>query len=379
MASSFREKSVLLLPRLMPMNANTPNCWYKSTRLVLTAVVLLSLGIFFAWTTSKRAHLTQTSPSGELGTHVAAKASQPPQSSLPATHERTAVQLATRRLSAQRILTYGRGDGQLGMVHEKDQPQVGPESFAVGKDGTILVADVVNRRVAIYSRDGTYLRAIELPGIALGDVTTDAQGRVYVYDQVRRALHQYDAQGTPQGALDLKPADIDTRGYFHVAGNSVYFADAALRDVLVATLQDGVLTPADTTVARTTDGIHGDSGRIYSMSLDNGQVLRLQLRDPAAESVAQSVEIPLPGIVSARFAGEDEAKRFYIQTERLDGSSIALEVLAFSPSGEQLAATRMPENDYAIWIAKLVDVRTDGTIVQFLPQHEQAKLNLFAN
>jgi len=54
-------------------------------------------------------------------------------------------------------------------------------------------------------------------------------------------------------------------------------------------------------------------------------------------------------------------------------------VLTFSAAGEQLAATRMPENNYAIWTAKLVDVQADGTIVQFLPQHEQAMLNLFTN
>jgi hypothetical protein len=265
------------------------------------------------------------------------------------------------------------------MIHETGQPLVGPESFAVQKDGSILVADVVNQRVLVYSSTGTYLRAIALPGIALGDVTADAQGRLYVYDQVRHALHQYDAQGAPQSGLDLTPADIDTRGYFHVAGNSVYFADAALRDVLVATLQDGVLTPADKSLERTTDGIHSDSGRIYSMSVDKGQALRLQVRDPAAQSIARSLEVPLPGIVSARYAGEDQAQRFYVQTERLAGTAIVLEVLAFSPTGERLAATRMPENDYAIWTSKLVDVGADGTIVQFLPQQGQAKLNLFAN
>jgi hypothetical protein len=87
----------------------------------------------------------------------------------------------------------------------------------------------------------------------------------------------------------------------------------------------------------------------------------------------------LPGIVSARYAGEDQVQRFYVQTERLEGTNIVLEVLAFSPSGEQLATTRMPENDYVIWTAKLVDVRADGAIVQFLPQRDQAKLNLFTN
>ena len=196
---------------------------------------------------------------------------------------------------------------------------------------------------------------------------------------MNHSLHQYDAQGAPQSTLGLAAADIDTRGYFHVAGNSVYFADAAARDVLVATLQDGALTPADKSLDRTTDGIHSDSGRIYSMSMDKGQTLRLEVHDPAGQSVVRNLEVPLPGIVSARYAGEDQAQRFYVQTERLDRSHIVLEVLAFSPTGEHLATTRMPENDYAVWIAKLVDVGADGTIVQFLPQQDQAKLNLFAH
>jgi hypothetical protein len=279
----------------------------------------------------------------------------------------------------QRVLKYGRAEGELGMVHEKEQPPVGPESFTVGKDGSILVADVVNQRIVIYSSTGTYLRTIALPGIPLGDVTADAQGRIYAYDQVRHALYQYDAQGTPQTSLDLKPADIDTRGYFHVAGNSLYFADAAARDVLVATLQDGRLTLPDQALERTTDGIHGDSGRIYSLSLVKGQTLRLQVQDPAAQSTPSNLEVPLPGILSARYAGEDQAQRFYVQTERLAGSDILLEVLAFSPAGEQLGVTRMPESGSPIWTAKAVDVRGDGTIVQFLPQWDQAKINLFTN
>jgi hypothetical protein len=265
------------------------------------------------------------------------------------------------------------------MVHETGQPLVGPESFAVGKDGGILVADVVNQRVQVYSSSGAYLRKIDLPGIALGDVMTDSQGRVYVYDQVRHALHQYDAQGTEQSALDLKPADINTRGYFHVVGSSVYFADAAARDVLVATVQDGRLVAPDQSTERTTDGIHGESGLVYSISVQKGQALRFQLHYSGAQALVQYGAVAMPGIVAARYAGEDQARRFYVQTERLVGTEIVLEVLAFDARGEQLGATRMPENDYAIWTSKLVDVAADGTIVQFLPQPDQAQLNLFAN
>ncbi len=45
---------------------------------------------------------------------------------------------------------------------------------------------------------------------------------------------------------------------------------------------------ADKSAERTTEGIHGESGRIYSMSLDKGQALRLQVRDPAGEAGARN-------------------------------------------------------------------------------------------
>jgi hypothetical protein len=347
-------------------------------RLILAVVVLLSLILFLAWKASKPAHSRQTASRLEMGAATRNALGQQP-SDQPSTGGRASVRSTGGQLSAQAVLKYGRAEGEIGMIHEREQPPVGPESFAVSKDGGILVADVVNQRVAVYSSDGAYLRSINLPGIALGDVIADKQGRVYVYDQVRRALHQYDTDGTARGTLALNPKDIDTRGYFHIAGNAVYFADAACRDVLVATVQDGALVAADKSAERTTEGIHGESGRIYSMSLDQGQALRLQVQDPGGQAGARTLRVPLPGIVSARFAGEDEAQRCYVQTERLDGTRIVLEVLTFSPAGERLAVTRMPENDYAIWTAKLVDVRADGAIVQFLPQKDQAKLNLFTN
>jgi hypothetical protein len=63
----------------------------------------------------------------------------------------------------------------------------------------------------------------------------------------------------------------------------------------------------------------------------------------------------------------------------MEGPTVVLEVMTFAPSGEQLGVRRLPENDYFIWTAKLVDVRSDGALVQFLPQRDQARLNYFAN
>ena len=280
----------------------------------------------------------------------------------------------------QRVVKYGRGEGEVGLVHEPEQEPLGPESFAIGRDGEILVADRVNQRIVVYSRDGIYLRSVSIPGIALGDVMADGAGRLYVYDQVRRALQCYDADGKLQGGLNLNPKEIDTRGYFHVVGDAVYFADAAARDVLVAVIKDGALTAPDNSTEHATEGVHGDSGRVYSFTVDKGQGIGMQIREQGAAQVAgQAVQVALPGVVSARFVGEDGQGRFYVQTERLESNRIVLEVLSFSPAGQQLGVTRMPENDYFAWTTKLVDVRPDGAIVQFLPQKEQAKLNLFTN
>ncbi len=146
------------------MSENTPTRGSQSPRLVLAGVLLISLAIFIAWTTLKRASPLETASLGEAGSVVAAKPSFAAQNSRHATSGRARGQLIGGRRSVQRVLKYGDGEGELGMVKEKEQEPVGPESFAVGKDGGILVADVVNQRVAIYSSDGTYLRSIALAG-----------------------------------------------------------------------------------------------------------------------------------------------------------------------------------------------------------------------
>jgi hypothetical protein len=286
----------------------------------------------------------------------------------------TALPFAT---ASHNVLRYGSDAAELGMVHGVEMEPVGPPSFAVSSDGNVLVADTAKQRVAIYAPDGTYLRSISVTGIALGDVTTDKAGRIYVFDQVRFTLHQYDADGTPRSTLALNPKDIDTRGYFHVAGAAVYFADAAVQDVLVANIEAGGLTAPDASIERKTDGIHAESGKVYSVGLVRGEALLVQVRESATD--AKLLEAPVDGIVSARFAGEDRDQRFYIQTERLEGATVVLEVVTFASSGEQLGVRHLPENDYFIWTAKLVDVRSDGALVQFLPQRDQARLNYFAN
>lgn len=285
---------------------------------------------------------------------------------------------AAQRILAERILKYGSGVGQVGWVQAQEQEPLGPESFALGRNDDILVSDKVNHRIQIYARDGAFLRSVNLPGVDLGDVVSDAQGGVYVYDPVHHSLLGYDAGGAPQGSLQLNPADVDTRGYFHVVGDRVYFADAGSRDVLVAIIADGTLVAPAGTSELKSDGVHAESGRLYSVSVAKGEALRIQIRDAAAPTAPQILQLTSPDILSASFVGEDQSGRFYVQTERWVGGRVALEVLTFSPVGEQLSLMQVPENDYAVWTTKLLTVAADGTLVQFLPQKEQAKFVWFS-
>lgn len=285
---------------------------------------------------------------------------------------------ATARLIARRLVKYGEGPGELGVIRAPEMAPIGPESFALARNGNILVADPVNQRIQVYAADGTFLHSVALPGISLNDVMTDAQDRLYVFDQDHHQLHQFDAQGTPLSALQLDPADLDTRGYFHIVGDAVYFADAGVRDVHVATLQDGRLMAPDPSTERRVDGIHAGSGRVYSLSVTKWQNLQLQIHDALRPSAAQHVSVAIPDIVSACYVGEDQSQGFYVQVERWVENRVILDVLTFSAAGEQLSALRLPENDYALWTTKLMNVAANGTIVQFLPQAEQAQINLFS-
>ena len=282
------------------------------------------------------------------------------------------------QIRLQRVLKYGREEGELGMIRAHEQSPVGPESFACGINGKVFLADLVNQRILVYSADGVYLRKIDLPGIVLNDIALDERGDIYVYDQVQRTLHQLDSQGTTVSDLKLDPADIGTRGYFHVVGNSVYFADAAARDILVATIQDGVLMAEDSTVDRISEGIHAKSDLVYSLSLVRGQAMQVHVRSEDQSVTPLHLDVPVSGIVSATYLGEDQTRRFYVQTERMVDNTIVLEVHAFGSTGEKLAVTRIPENDYALWTTRLLTVGADGALVQFLPKVNQAKLIFFA-
>ncbi len=104
----------------------------------------------------------------------------------------------TRQPSAVvRGLSWGRGDAALGLDSGREQARIGPSAFDVAPDGSVVLLDQVNHRLAVVGRGG---RTAHVP-IAFsggeGDLAVAADGTVYVLDSSTRPMVR---AFTPAGA-----------------------------------------------------------------------------------------------------------------------------------------------------------------------------------
>ena len=344
-------------------------------------VILLGFGtvlfvISLIWVLSDFKTGAQHRPAGSMGptNEPSAQAVVAFHETNQATVQRENAPVAPRKI-VQRVLAYGSGAGEVGMKRAPGETPVGPESYAIGPDGTILIADLVNQRIVVCGPDGSHLRDVEVPGVNLNDLAIAKNGTIIIYDQREHRLYAGDTLAGFTNMLTLDPRDIDTRGYFHVVGDAVYFADAAVRDVLVANLNGQELLQPEPTSDRQFTGIHGLDGALYEVSIKRGESVQVRIADPA-QSTSRELELPLTDVVAARFIGSDRSGRFFLSTERLDLGRVSLELIGFDPTGIPFERTRLLDNDYAIWTAKLIDSSSDGQVIQFVPGEENAKLNL---
>src|ERR1017187_2862251 len=162
----------------MPSATTSPQS-YRIRPLLLVFLLVLSL-ILVLWLhqsrTPQHSHLSD-SPETHPQYPVDKVASVPGSFPNPVKLE---VQPTT--IKAETIIPYGSGEGQIGIIRGAEgQPVSGPESFAIGGDGSIYLADALNHRVLVYSNSGELLRSIRISGIGLADLTVDGKGNLYVY------------------------------------------------------------------------------------------------------------------------------------------------------------------------------------------------------
>lgn len=276
-------------------------------------------------------------------------------------------------------ISYGREKESLGFFSIKDLPRRGPESFSNDAEGNLYICDTVNRRIQLFSPNGSYLYEISLRGgMEANDIAVDKFGNIYVYDDMQGELYQYDKKGEFLSTIVVDLKRWESRGPMHIIDDMIYMRSSDQEDIPIGRIVMGSLVPptADDLLQPPAKGIHGFSGRRYFVELVRMEKGIIKIIDKEG-NITESIDLPLKGIVSLRFLQEDKKGNFYIQTERVDNAKIVLEVHKFSAYGTHLTTVLIPENDYSSWSVKLLSLDENGNIYQFLPAKAKGQINIF--
>jgi pimeloyl-ACP methyl ester carboxylesterase/sugar lactone lactonase YvrE len=203
----------------------------------------------------------------------------------------------------------GLGDGQFSS----------PGGLALLPDGSVAVADMGGNRVAYFTRDGAFIRAVDAPGgdIAPYDVAADAQGNTWVSgsqpgafgDQQGMAV-KLGPDGTVLQRLDTVPGGKTWFPSVAVSGSRVLVGDAW--QGILELQPDGSLERVDAIVAEPTSAAtvrFGADGNIYTLACGYASTdCMIVKRTPDGTQVANWHAIgslPVPEGTTATVDGRD--------------------------------------------------------------------------
>jgi hypothetical protein len=119
--------------------------------------------------------------------------------------------------SVLRGLSWGRGDAAIGLDSGREQSRIGPSAFDVAPDGSVVLLDQVNHRLAVLRRGAPVLRRgartahvpIEFSG-GEGDLAVDRTGAIYVLDSANKPIvRSFTAAGASIAATPLAEPTAD--------------------------------------------------------------------------------------------------------------------------------------------------------------------------
>jgi hypothetical protein len=112
--------------------------------------------------------------------------------------------------SVLRELSWGRGDAAIGLDSGREQSRIGPSAFDVAPDGSVVVLDQVNHRLAVLRRGGRAAHVpIEFSG-GEGDIAVDRMGAIYVLDSASKPMvRAFTAAGASIAATPVAEPTAD--------------------------------------------------------------------------------------------------------------------------------------------------------------------------
>ncbi len=125
-----------------------------------------------------------------------------------------------------------------------------PGSVGIALDGTILAVDILGPGIVRVNRDGTLGTSFARPSDPVGgvyaptDIVIDAEGRIYVADELIGGIQVYTAEGEPLGVIGrgdpnsfIEPSELTRPSSLALLGDLLYVIDRG-RGVVVFQLPD---------------------------------------------------------------------------------------------------------------------------------------------
>lgn len=278
-------------------------------------------------------------------------------------------------------IIYGKEEGQLGFIDEKEMPEIGPSSFTSDDEGNLYICDIVNRRIQIRDRQGAYLKTVVLPKtIAPIDIGVNEWGRMFIYDHSTRKLHQVDHAGIVTSSIQLDQAATSCLNTLHMVGNDIYRRTCGQNQILIGQIQNQRLVKPDRPVPKgVVSGFLSPSSKLYTLELLRKKKATVHLYESYKSDRKKMKELDIESPLSLKFLNEDRYGYFYLRVERKVDAQVILEVRKYNAFGDQLCVLLIGDRNYAVWPIKLFSVDAEGRIWQLVPGAEAARLHLYTS
>ncbi len=253
--------------------------------------------------------------------------------------------------------SYGKTPSSFGLIKGNTEP-IGPYSFAVGDpENNIYIPDPVNGNIKIVSSTTGYInKIIHFTGY-FDDIRVDKDGRIYLLDRTGQRIIQLDGSGKTVNEYQL-----DYKTVKNPCKLTLKNADIYIKNLLSASLYD--LKTKSSIPSPYEAGIHKNRLDIFYHKPDG--------------TIMQIASVEINGIVSAEILGTDIKENIYVQIEvKKRDEGVHLKVLKFRSSGKLIGEYTIPENDYFVWTARLLDIDDEGNIYQVLPKENYLVINVW--
>lgn len=284
-------------------------------------------------------------------------------------------QTASYRLQASERIPYGNTNNSLGLKFFTNSSPLSPESFCTTPSNKIYICDNANKRLVVYDLMGKYQGEIPCGAIHLSDVAV-YKDTIFIYDDVESKVFLLDMYGAILDFIAFDTQTLRCRGTLHISCGRICITNTEANDLVLGSIKDRKIEKE--ALPSFVSGVYGDSGRRYVINLNRGKSFGVSVYD-TSDILLYDVAVEDKNVLSCSFLGEDSTGCFYVQTESLN-EKVTLSCHKFeSNNSAELTSFTFPDNRYIFWTTRLLDCSGAGDLIQFLPQEENALLNIYSS